>query len=224
MKNYRFRLLVLAFFANYFLFQPLVFSQTQDEQFEKEVAELVEKYNALGWKKGSVVFTGSSSIRLWKDLETGFPEYPIINTGFGGSQTHHLLTHLEPLVIRYEPATVFIYEGDNDINAGKSVQEIINTMDKVVRKISKENAEVQIHLISTKPSPSRWKLKDNYLALNKALSDYAEGRKKVTYIEVWKPMIGQDGRPIPAYYAADSLHLSDQGYKLWEEIISKYLP
>ena len=35
---------------------------------------------------GGLLFVGSSSIRLWKTLAQDFPEHPVINRGFGGSQ------------------------------------------------------------------------------------------------------------------------------------------
>jgi hypothetical protein len=35
--------------------------------------------------KGGIIFTGSSSIRMWTSLKEDFPGLPVLNRGFGGS-------------------------------------------------------------------------------------------------------------------------------------------
>ena len=69
---------------------------------------------------GGIVFVGSSSIRLW-DLARSFPNLPVINRGFGGSQIIDSVTHADLLVIRHKPRTVILYAGDNDLAGGKTV-------------------------------------------------------------------------------------------------------
>jgi len=93
------------------------FTFAQEDKFASEVSALVEKYKTIPWKKGGSVFTGSSSIKFWKTLEKDFPKADIVNTGFIGSQTGDLLQYLEELVIHFEPQKIFIYVGENDINA-----------------------------------------------------------------------------------------------------------
>src|SRR4026208_83224 len=34
--------------------------------------------------KGGIIFTGSSSIRMWTSLKEDFPGLPVLNRGFGG--------------------------------------------------------------------------------------------------------------------------------------------
>ena len=72
--------LFLAFFL-------LVISRTYAQEpvpFTKEVAEIVERNDSI-WDKSmeTIVFTGSSSIRFWKDIQERFPEKQILNAGFG---------------------------------------------------------------------------------------------------------------------------------------------
>ena len=85
------------------------------QRFATEIDEIKRKSFDLHSER--IVFTGSSSIRFWKDLQTYYPNHQIINTGFGGSEMSDLLFHLEPTVLRFKPSKVFIYEGDNDISA-----------------------------------------------------------------------------------------------------------
>jgi len=74
-----------------------------------------------------VVFTGSSSIRFWGDLRDDCQDYETINTGFGGSHMSDLLYFLDETVLRFEPSSVFIYEGDNDLAAQKEPKAILET-------------------------------------------------------------------------------------------------
>lgn len=209
-----------------FLFLQLFFFQVtfaQQVPFQDEVNQLTAKIDSIGWEKGSIVFTGSSSIRMWKNLQEEFPNIPIINTGFGGSQASDLLTHLEALVLRYEPIAVFIYEGDNDVNAGKGPDVIMGDLDKILHRLNEQRDGISIYFIGAKPSPSRWQLKAEYEAFNKALERYTEGMINANYVNVWNPMLDVSGNPRPELFLGDMLHMKPEGYKIWKEQISPTL-
>ncbi len=129
----------------------------------------MEKYQSESWQKKGTVFTGSSSIKMWRELDKYFPKTRITNTGFGGSETKDLIFHLNNLVLDFEPTKVFIYEGDNDINSGVSALDIIHDFEKLVANIFNQLPECHLYLFSAKPSPSRWHLKEQYLEFNNAL-------------------------------------------------------
>lgn len=198
-------------------------SLAQNGSFENEVRELNEKYLQLDWPKGGVVFTGSSSIRLWKSLEKDFPRTPIVNTGFGGSQTHHLLEFIDELVMQYSPSKVFIYEGDNDINSGKSSQQIIEEHFEIISKVKESLPDAKFYIISVKPSPSRWELKGAYLQLKEEMKQFCASQDHVTFIDVWTPMLDKTGNPNPKLFVEDMLHMNDKGYNIWKKAIEPYL-
>lgn len=214
MKTSRF---LLILFLQIFFFQETF---SQQVPFQDEVKQLTAKIDSIGWEKGSIVFTGSSSIRMWKNLQEEFPNVPIINTGFGGSQASDLLTHLEALVLRYEPIAVFIYEGDNDVNAGKSPNVIMKDLDQISQRLHKQREGISIYFIGAKPSPSRWQLKTEYEAFNKALEEYTKGMINASYVNVWNSMLDASGNPRPELFLGDMLHMKPEGYKIWKEQMS----
>src|SRR5687768_3630009 len=55
---------------------------------------------------GGVLFVGSSSIRLWNTLAKDFPDHPVINRGFGGSQVADSTRYADRIVLPYKPKTV----------------------------------------------------------------------------------------------------------------------
>jgi lysophospholipase L1-like esterase len=214
-----------AFLVFLVLCQFVFFSSIAQEtdRFQAEVDGIVEKYQNLEWEKGGIVFTGSSSIRLWKTLEQDFPKANIINTGFGGSQTHHLINHLDKLVLNFEPQKIFIYEGDNDINAGKPVRQILEEFYEIMEKVSAVLPEAQFYFISAKPSPSRWDKKGQYELFNEQLKKFAMNHPNANYIDIWGPMLTKDGKPKPELFIEDNLHMNAKGYAIWKKAVKPYL-
>ncbi|OOG71572.1 GDSL-type esterase/lipase family protein [Algoriphagus sp. A40] len=194
----------------------------QNVPFEQEVRQISARLDSLGWERGSTLFTGSSTIRMWKSLETSFPNEVILNTGFGGSKASDLETHLFPLVIRLEPSRVFIYEGDNDIWADVPVADILTSMDNIVTRLQLINPKTEIFLIGAKPSPSRWEKKQNYEIFNQKLKEYGLSKEGVEFVDTWKALTDPTGNPRPELYIEDQLHLNEKGYLVWTEIFKPY--
>ncbi|MEK6154832.1 GDSL-type esterase/lipase family protein [Flavobacteriaceae bacterium 3-367] len=191
--------------------------------FEAEVAEIQKKYDTL-WdaSKETIVFTGSSSVRLWKDLATIFPEQQIVNSGFGGSQASDLLIHSEKLILRFNPKKVFIYEGDNDISSKKKPKRIIADIQQIIALVKEHNKATQIVLLSAKPSIARWHLRRKYRRLNRRIREICERDTNLAFANVWDIML--NGRKLRTdLFIADGLHMNAKGYALWQEVITKYI-
>src|SRR2546430_4052900 len=78
---------------------------------------------------GGVLFVGSSSIRLWDDLETQFSALPlVIKRGVGGARLSDCVRYLDRLVIPYRPRLVLIYAGDNDLAEGETADEVLRQL------------------------------------------------------------------------------------------------
>lgn len=191
--------------------------------FENEVERLLQKYQQTNWEEGGIVFTGSSSIRLWNNYEEDFPQIQIINTGFGGSQMSDLLQYLDELVLNYKPGKIFVYEGDNDVNSGKTTETVIKEFKELIDKIRSDNPDTELYIIGVKPSPSRWKLKADYKRLNEAFQALSLKVQNVHFINMWEPMLDAQGNPDPSLFMGDLLHLNEQGYTVWTNQIRPYL-
>lgn len=198
-------------------------SYAQSERFQEEVNNLTERIEKAGWERGSILFTGSSSVRFWQSLKEDFPDQKIINTGFGGSQASDLIAYLPQLVLNYYPSKIFIYEGDNDLWAKKEVAEIMGDLDHIVKWIKEEIPTTEIYLISAKPSPSRWNLKLSYLALNSSMLQYSTSMEGVNFVNVWDIMMDETGQPKADIFISDELHMNAEGYALWKEVFKPYV-
>src|SRR5215471_5291197 len=49
--------------------------------------------------KGGIIFTGSSSIRMWTTLREDFAGLPVLNRGFGGSMIPEVTAFLDRIIV-----------------------------------------------------------------------------------------------------------------------------
>lgn len=191
--------------------------------FEEEVKQ-IQQYNDSLWdsSRPTIVFTGSSSIRFWNDVQQRFPQQQVLNTGFGGSQFSDLEHYLDELILNYKPVKVFIYEGDNDIFAKKKPKNIVKRAQKILGTLQQENPNMEIVLISAKPSISRWKFRGRYRRLNRKLDRLASTTNGIDFIDVWYPML--DKRKVKQdIFIEDGLHMNSKGYDIWYDVIKNYI-
>lgn len=189
----------------------------QAESFAEEVAKIADS-PVPTWDSGIIIFTGSSSVRLWRDAGLLSKGSPIINTAFGGSTAYGLNVYLDDLVLRYEPKQVFIYEGDNDIAAGRDTRTILEHLDTIFTRIWEQNPETEIVYIAAKPSPLRWEMRKEYEVLNKAMERRAKKEDRLVFADVYSPML-QKGKVREDIFVEDRLHMNRMGYAIWAEVI-----
>ncbi|HDZ15461.1 hypothetical protein LCGC14_1089810 [marine sediment metagenome] len=192
-------------------------------RFKEEIQALQEQYDTIYTpSQETIVFTGSSSIRMWKDVNERFPDQHVVNTGFGGSQASDLAYYIYDLILRFNPKKVFIYEGDNDIFANKNPNNIRKTIKQIINGIQRNDSTTQVVLIAAKPSLARWNLSHKYKRLNRKLEQIAEEDPAVAYADVWDPML--DGKSVkPDIFIEDGLHMNDQGYQIWYDVIEPFM-
>mgnify|MGYP000318433652 CR=1 FL=1 len=192
-------------------------------RFKDQIEQLTIKDYQFNPDNKLVVFAGSSSIRMWKDVQDYFPDFNVINNGFGGSQFSDLIFYTDQLILKPKPEILFIYEGDNDIASGKKPSSIAKEAKYLLQNIQGELPETEIILISVKPSIARWTLKKNYEKLNKRLRRLAKRTDKVEYANVWDVMIDQKGNLYQDIFLDDGVHMNKKGYDLWSEEIKNFL-
>lgn len=171
-----------------------------------------------------IIFTGSSSIRKWQALPQAFPTRPVLNRGFGGSTFPEALHFFDTLVAQYQPRQVFLYEGDNDINAGATPEGVYQDFRRFAERMRQQLPGTDLVFISIKPSLARWALWPKMQQANVKISTYIRQHPRhLHYVEVGPAMLGPDGRPRPELYIEDGLHMTPAGYALWARLLEPYL-
>lgn len=197
--------------------------QSDSARFEPEIRAFEGADAAHAPPPNAVLFVGSSSIRMWCTLERDFPKLTVLNRGFGGSETSDLLHYVDRVVVRYHPRAIVLYEGDNDLQAGKSAEHVDNDLDRLFAIVHQRLPETPIYFLSVKPSPSRAKLLPAMRAVNAHVAREARHDRQLHYVDVFTPMLGRDGQPNSDLFGADMLHMNSTGYSLWRGIVGRAL-
>lgn len=217
---------IYSYFALLFILLalPTAHAQQNDPPFWKEIQAFKQQDSQQMPPRDAILFVGSSSIKLWNNLQEMFPKHTVINRGFGGSNLLDLQRYLNDIVLPYQPKQIVIYSGENDI-AGGNVQapEVLERFQDVFQSIRQELPQVPVVFVSIKPSPSRLKYKPIIEEANLLIKDYLQTQPKTKYVDVYKPMLQPNGKPKPEIFTQDSLHMNQQGYQIWRKKIKSSL-
>lgn len=205
--------------ANGVMLPPLA----PDDRWAKEMLAFAAEDAAHPPPASLIVFTGSSSIRLWKDLATDYPGLRVMNRGFGGSRVKDLVRHFERVILQYRPRQVVIYSGTNDVNGGVPVDEVVADVRAVVDRIHRELPETRVLFLSLALNPARWAKRDLMLETNAKVRAYLEQDPRNRFLDVNPAMLGPDGLPKPDIFVADWLHMNRKGYELWAPLVRPWL-
>lgn len=168
--------------------------------------------------ENAVLFVGSSSIVKWSTAAS-FPDFPVINRGFGGSVMADSVYFVEPFVLKYNPKVVVVYAGDNDCVAGIPPESIAHDFTLLADKIHAALPKTEIICLSIKLSDSRKNLWPVMRQVNELYKQYTETKEYITFVDVDAVLKKDDGTPDPAYYVSDQLHLSEKGYAAWNQLL-----
>jgi lysophospholipase L1-like esterase len=203
---------------------PQTTAPADSARFAPEIRKFEDADRASPPRPGGVVFTGSSSIRLWKTLAEDFPGLRTVNRGFGGSEVEDAIRNVDRIVIVQRPDQVVFYSGDNDINAGKSPAQVAADYKRFVDAVHAQLPRTRIVIVSIKPSLARWALADKMKETNRLVQELvARDPQRLAYVDVFTPMLGADGTPRPELYVADGLHMTPAGYQIWKAAIAPVL-
>lgn len=185
------------------------------QRFAKDIAAFASQPADTG----GIVFTGSSSIRLWKTLKEDFPGLPVLNRGFGGSIANDLIVHFDTVIDRHQPKLLVLYTGSNDINAGLSTEEVMSDYTRLMEKVHERLPNARIILTSIKIGEKRLAQMPQVHETNKRLEAWAAKHSWVRYVDCTSYLADAQGHPQSQFYAKDLLHLSPEGYAQWTRIL-----
>ena len=192
--------------------------------FEAEIRAFEQADHASPPPQNAIVFTGSSSIRLWENLSTYFPGKQILQRGFGGSELSDVIRYADRIIIPYHPKQVVLYAGENDIATGKQTgrqtfDRFVTLFEHVLQKLP----NATFTFISIKPSPSRRQYFPENDIANQLIKQYLGKQKNTQFVDIRPVMLGQNGQPVPALFKSDSLHMLPAGYERWTTVLAPYL-
>jgi len=193
------------------------------QAFEKEIRNY-EKQDSISMPaKGQILFIGSSSFRIWKTFATDLAGIAAINRGFGGSTMTDALYYFDRMVVKYAPSTVVVYEGDNDLNKGKSPEDLAKEYEDFSNRLKKALPKTKLVYLAVRPSLSRIAIVDKQKQFNSWLADYCKSQKGRFFLDMHSPFYLPDGTVMPDIFVADRLHLNEKGYLIFSAKIREFI-
>jgi lysophospholipase L1-like esterase len=206
---------------------PVVYEQPRplpdSARFAAELNAFIRADSLTPPPPAPVLFVGSSSIRMWQSLATDFPGLPVLNRGFGGSRMDDVLRYADRVVFKYKPRAIVLYEGDNDLQDGRTPARIAGDVAEFLSRVRTTLPLTRVVCLSVKPSPSRWNLIGQMRQTNALLQAVVAQDTMAAYVDVFTPMLGADGRPRAELFQSDSLHITPAGYAIWTKAVAPAL-
>lgn len=189
--------------------------------YETRINTLAKQYQSA--EKGGVLIMGSSTMDYWADWQTDIGNRLGYNVGIGGTIVEDWLYAYDKLVKPFNPSTILIYLGGNNINnMGHTGQYAESLMENLLNKMHADFPDAEIYYIYSMAVPSCYKGgKFNY-----EYGRFIEEMKKLVADTNWLNGIDtftsltKDGEARKDLYRDDGIHLNEKGYDIFAQIIN----
>ncbi len=192
---------------------------SKEDFYQEAIDKFREADKASPPPEDLILFTGSSSIRFWASLKEDMSPQTVLNRGFGGAHIAHVNYHFNEVVKTYRPKAIVFFCGTNDLAALKSPAETFSDFKEFHSMIEKELPGTKLIVIGVKPTIAREYLIKEEKEFNNLISILASEEDLLTYVSVWDPMLTNEGKPDPALFAEDGLHINAKGYEIWTKLV-----
>ena len=202
---------------------------SKTKTIEKIVYKEVKSKNVEKLKKEeNILFLGDSITELYP-IDRIYGDLPIVKSGVSGYQTTHILNNIEEMVYKYNPTSVYLLIGTNDIikdNSEEKKKEVVENIKEITKKIRKNRSKAKIYIESIYPVNRNLDLdmvnnrhNEDIQYINNEIEKYAKDND-MTYINVYSELTDGDGN-FSEDYTDDGLHPNDLGYAKISQVLIK---
>ena len=194
----------------------------EDNNFNNEIEDLKNKIDKKEDTTKMIVFYGSSTIRLWKNLHENFPKFNVLNLGFGGAFIESLDKYFETLFQFNSPKAIVMYMGGNDLSLDYNANQIVQMIKALIFRIHKKFPTSRIINIGIKPSFERQKDLKTIKQINCRMRELSNTIPYLNQVDLFNELM-IDEKIDKKYFLQDGLHLNKQGYIVLNKLLNKEL-
>lgn len=155
------------------------------------------------------------SLSLWLPMQPLSGSQLWLNQGISGDTTRGILNRLEPLQ-QTRPSRIYIMAGINDLKNGASDDEVVGNLQTIVQLLRQQHPQAQIYVQSILPA-SIGLAPGRIQQVNGRIAQVAQA-ERVSFLNLYPQFVAPNGQMI-AQFTTDGLHLSSQGYAVWQSVL-----
>ena len=199
-------------------------NKTNAKEKEKTRKDEINKYE-------NIVFLGDSITEFYP-IDEIYGDLPIIKSGIAGYRTDDLLPKLEEMVYRYNPTSVYLLIGTNDLlwDKAEDTKKAISNIKKIVENIKSNRKNTKIYIESIYPvnvdlDTTRhmvgYRENETIIEVNKEIEKYCRENNYI-YINMYDELTDEDGN-LNKRYTDDGLHPNSLGYAKITRVLLPYI-
>lgn len=202
---------------------PSVPAAGAQNRFEPNVRAYEEADRQSPPPRGAILLVGDSQFYRWQTLAQDLPGYTVVNRGIDSFSASDLVLFADRLVLPYAPRLIVTHVGGNDVNNGRTPEQILGDLQAFVAAVRARMPDVPIALSSTTPGPGRWNQAADRRRTNALLKAWVATQPKLMFVDLWDAMLTADGQPREDLWVADRIHPNQAGYRIRVEIMRPIL-
>ncbi|NLA62110.1 MAG: serine hydrolase [Bacteroidales bacterium] len=152
----------------------------------------------------------------------------LVNRGISGDNVSGVFDRLNEIT-KGKPKKIFLKIGINDISHHQTSDFIVSRIAEIVEKIKSDSPRTQLYIQSLLPINesigiySRLNGRSDQIAdINIKLKALAKNWN-LTYIDLYPLFVEPGTQTLRADLTGDGLHISEEGYKIWRQALTKHL-
>lgn len=190
------------------------FAEKLGPWYRAELQQFVADDLASPPARCAILFTGSSSIKLWTELGKDMAPARVLNRGFGGSTIADINETFDHVITPYWPRAIFFYAGENDLSLDRRTPaEVLAAFERFMAMKTARLGDVPVYFLSIKPSKLRWEDLALQQETNRLIERFAAKRSDLHYVDIATPML--DNGTARDIFREDNLHMTLEGYRIW---------
>ncbi len=173
--------------------------------------------------KHGVEFVGSSMLEGWSDVTAQMAPFLAFNRAIGGSKTADILSHLDQLVLQYEPRVVVLYSGINDVSEGISSETAAENIQKIIEGILSGLPGTRVIYIAILNTSNRSDSSGPIKDANSRVRTFAEKNPRVTYLDISGALVDGEGNTRSKFLTDDHSHYNTAAYEAMARVVKPVL-
>lgn len=172
----------------------------QFEQLDKQVS----------YPDNSILFLGSSSIRLWNTLEEDMNPFPVIKRGYGGAHFRDIIFYTDRILANHQPEIIVIFVA-NDIKGvpeDESPKKVLRLIKYFIKQVRGKHPSIPLVFVEITPTPSRWKHWNAIEKVNRLVEELCARKEGLYFVSTASAFLAEDNKPNDSLFIRDRLHLN----------------